>query len=1460
MLAMSVDHELFKKAYSDYSNLDGGPLTIEDTSYRNDFAYYGYFDSEWCYKHSGEYFEPVAKATDFRCNDVTGADWSGNFLNWATMTRMDIVRRVLYGGKRSTDGTDKTVLERAYLPADAHSFAKVYRGSDARDFTPYTAPVSLCNTSHLNSPSSVETSPNATTAPWLRVASGDFRQWALKGEDTGQCQYSGDDHPALEDKEVDLKVFVKACDAEASSSERCKAYTDGTDTYYKPVGLLQKYETNIRFGLVSGSYRSNLSGGVLRKPASLLVGNDDDELDEINPATGRFTDNPGIISNIDSFKLHGWGWRVNTEHNVHTYADCNIWNITLDEVKARDTSTRLCSNWGNPLGQIYLETLRYIAGAEEPTADFISIPDGAILPEGVTRVEAWDDPFSVENWCATCSVVVLSTGLNSFDGFESGYASVSDIKVNNNGTSTALSLADVKNSLNEIGNTEFPATFTGSYLSGGGADNRCTPKALSNLSDAEGVCPELPGQDGSYAIGGLAYLARTMDLRPDITNHADLRDNSNVKGISVNTYGINLAENIPSFEIPVGDNSVTLLPYCDTVPRENTTKNDDDYWPCSFLDVEVEFIRRDSNGRVVSGSYLIWWEDAQFGSDYDEDVAERLKFCVGSECASSDTVSYRGSEVTLSEFFTCPTVDAEDKSYVRDPAEGGDATDASDGCTDNVSSGQVKVMVTMPVLGPGNDYRVGYTITGTQDGVADGVAGIATRRSEQRANYPLMADEGSISAAVGRSATVFTAGTAGAKMLEKPLYYAAKYGSFSETEEDAQDPVYGGTPQHSSGDNRKWDSQDMFGNEGSDGTPDNYFNVSNPALLEVSLERVFESVIGGIASGSAAASNATRLEAGAVVYQARFSSIDWSGELRAFGLESGGRLTEEPLWSTDQPGKIRAPAQRRIYSSNGEHGIDFNWEQLSESQQVELIGGADEAVAKQRMEWIRGANVAGMRERRDGRVLGDIINSAPVFAGNEGQRFERLPAALGGDAYLTYVSNTKRERKPVVYVNANDGMLHAFDAESGEELFTYIPSMVYDKLRRLTMPNHGSPSNLKEYVVDGPLFVADAYLNGQWRNLLVGTLGAGGRGVFVLDVTNPDAITPNNLVLFELTEDDYSEELGYVLGEPVIAPVGDRWKLIFGNGYNSDNERAHLFVIDLEEAAAGNVKGSRSTVIATNEQGANGLAAPSLVVNNAGMVTAGYAGDLHGNIWKFDLVEGQLDYRLYTARDDAGRAQPITSAPVLGLNRQKPDGTIMVYFGTGKYLENADLLVGAGEPIQSFYALADEGATIGALDPVRDTSLHRKRIVSEEGGVRTVDGEREEGEGAFAGQIVSAMDWVRYDGWFLDFSLGEKVISKPLLITDRLIFPTLIPSEKSCDMGGGGWLMELVAVGDRHITHSVLAEGSVLLDDAVLGLSSPVRSGSDGYLPISDITGNLYTESIEFPPGVFGRQSWRQLQ
>ncbi len=124
MLNLSNDHQLFYKAYDDWSDINSDGVI--DTTYNHDIDYYGYFDSYKCYVYdtTDDRFEPDSITDDKYC--AGASDWSGNFLNWASMTRMDSVKKILYGGTRSTDSSTSTVLERSYLPGDAHSFAKHY--------------------------------------------------------------------------------------------------------------------------------------------------------------------------------------------------------------------------------------------------------------------------------------------------------------------------------------------------------------------------------------------------------------------------------------------------------------------------------------------------------------------------------------------------------------------------------------------------------------------------------------------------------------------------------------------------------------------------------------------------------------------------------------------------------------------------------------------------------------------------------------------------------------------------------------------------------------------------------------------------------------------------------------------------------------------------------------------------------------------------------------------------------------------------------------------------------------------------------------------------------------------------------------------------------------------------------------------------------------------------------------
>ncbi len=1463
MLSMSADNELFKKAYNDYSNLDGGPLTMADTTYRNDFTYYGYFDPDWCYTYNSygsdpdEYFIPANVTTNHICSatgsSTTVAAWSGNFLNWASMTRIDIVRQVLYGGMRSVDGTSSTILERSYLPKDIHAFVKVYEGADVGNYTPYSdTQVSLCNVSS-----------DTNGHPEIRVATGKWRQWAAAesvqcqwnsassdstpsnsthcANENGTCSFTGtrlvaygasgqyswrtatgsiacnnatfgdpipgtykrcyyadsastSQRPETTHELTEVTARVLVCDAakDGLTSDRCQQYGESPATY-KPVGVLQVHGEGgaIKFGLATGSYKANIKGGVLRKAAKLFANNDNSSEDEVNLSTGQFSGVDGIVSNIDALRIAGYSFSSNN------YTDCSTHSISIATVKGTSrAANRACSDWGNPLGEIFMETMRYLAGESAPTTAF-NVDDSTAGTSGyypgISGLDSvgstWTDPIPADSWCTNCSVILLSTGANSFDGDDLGNATDLD-----GISSGGKSLDDFTD---DVGEMEF-GTFSGSYFNGGtGTERHCTATTLAGLSDVRGICPELPALEGTYATAGLAYYGWTNDFRSDRTDTQTLK-----------TYAVDLAESLPSFSIPIGSGEISFLPACEAKPGSSTT-----WQGCSLIDVEVKNLVY-SGGQLVAGSYIFYWEDSLWGNDYDIDGAQWVGFCVG-------------------------------------PTACGDAGMAAD---------EMEIQSMVPYAYAGNDLRFNVSVTGsTSDGM-----GVAWAVRPGGTNYNALSNFGSIPSNVDSLSATYKVGTSAATLLNKPLYYAAKYGGFNDEDGD-------GTPNHSSGDSREWDSvNNSTGASTPDGIPDNYFSVSNPAQLEESLENVLTSIVGDVASGSAAAANSTRLTEGTVIYQAKFSSTDWSGELLAMNLDESDGSIEDVEWSTSS--NTINPSTRKVYTYNGTAGLEFkesNWNSLSVDQRSALQDGSTEAVGKERLNWVRGENVTGYRERET--WLGDIVNSDPVYAGSKKYGFQYLPDSLGGDEYLDYINGTgdysgagKKNRRDVVYVSANDGMLHAFDADDGEELFTYIPSMVYEGLRNITSVNYGTGANPHQYVVDGPVFVGDAFINGEWKNILVGTLGAGGKGVFVLDVTDPDSVNASNLVLFELTENDYPE-LGNVLGKPILAPLKDAWKLILGNGYNSTDEDAQLLIVDLYEPM--NVGGNNdpSDVINVGDSGvSNGLAEPALLTDSTGVVVAGYAGDLAGKMWKFDLDGTKAsqwgeDYLLYTARDDSDNIQPITSSPTLGVNAELNNST-MVYFGTGKYFLSSDN--NDTTTVQSFYAIADQGSNVSSTGANRTNDLHEKTIATQTGGVRTVSGEWQ----ATGGVTSSAVNWATKEGWFIDFiapssaSEGERVISKPLLVFDRLIFPTLIPSDAACEFGGSGWLMELVAVGDRYTDHSILGESGKELADAVLSVSTLIRSGENIYLPTSDIRGNLGKVDGELPDGTFGRMSWRQLR
>lgn len=1389
MLNMSNDHQLYFKAYDDYSDLTGDG--IPNTTYTHEYDYYGYFDSAKCYTYTSGRFEPSRLADDQRyCNYGTGSsEWSGNFLNWATMTRIDAVRKILYGGLRVVDTDEVTVLERSFLPQDAHSFAKYYAGSDLPQLTPYAGDLSataavargitMCNTTYPTSNNLF--SQNVTDPPKILVAQGNYSLWA--SNERWQCRwgnYSNDNDPALSGIQAysrspangttgnhghklgEFNVRVRVC-VPGLLEEDCRSYPDGNA---KPSGLLQEYgeKGELHFGLMTGSYGRNKSGGVLRKNIGSLA-------DEINVETnGRFATGSGIIDTLNRLRIYGYSYGNigNTGNNDGTYNNAGSngdncpWAMT-------SFSDGRCSNWGNPQSEIYLESLRYLAG-KTVTAGFVASNEADYITGLGTA--AWSDPVTDANYCAPLNVIQFNASTSSYD---SDMSAASDLGIGNVNTWTDL----VGAGEGIHGNSYFVGS------SGSDNDQLCTPKTIANLSNVHGTCPDAPRLEGTYQIAGLAYYARNNSIRTDLLGEQTVR-----------TYGVALSPAIPRVVVPVpgsAEQSITILPAC----RNNiqTTRTN-----CAIVDfkiVEQEFNVSINGTTTNTGKLYVNWEDSEQGGDFDQDMWGVISYEV-----TATEVSVTTQVIAQS------TGDPMGFGYVI----GGTTTDGF-----HVHSGVNDFTYTSTY----SQFPGCGTTAGTYCTCRVGLGGTAGACNHSHSN------------AAART-QVYTVGTSDAQLLETPLYYAAKWGGYSD--------------------------DNLSADEIAQSDVETYYAATDPRELQRSLRDAFSDVAEQRGSASAVAANSTSVGTETVMYQALFNSDGWSGEINAFPLDSGGEIADM-LWRTTDD-SFAAPQSRRIFTHNGSAGVPFTWGSLSPSQQ-------DLLVSEQTVRWLRGEAIEGLR---DTRLLADIVNSDPVYAASENYHFHGLPEALGGrtagsDPYGDYLSDSKQGRAEVLYVGANGGMMHAFDAQTGEEMFAYVPSMVYDQLENLTKVNYGMASNLHRYTVDGPIFVGDAYFthNGvtAWRNILVGTLGAGGRGLFVLDVTDPNNFNEND-VLFELTEDDFPE-IGNMTGQPIVAPTSDGWKIFVGNGYNSDSGRSSLIVVDLDDP-----KGSSTVVLSTDTVGGNGLAQPALLPNAQGLITHAYAGDLQGRMWKFDVTSSVpagwgasfSGEPFFVARDVAGRVQPITAAPTLGRNAQKDNAT-MVYFGTGSYLTLEDNQ--AGNTVQSFYALADTGTRIASTDR---SDLMQKSIVHE-GPSQNQD--RPGIVGRTMRQISNNDNtewWAGASakrGWYLDLwyqgaVTGERVISKPQLLFDKALFPTLITSDHACSLGGSGWLMELIAVGDRYVNHSILGEDGLALDYAVLALSNVVFDGENLYIPMSDISGQINVERGMVPGTAHGRMSWRQLQ
>jgi len=605
-------------------------------------------------------------------------------------------------------------------------------------------------------------------------------------------------------------------------------------------------------------------------------------------------------------------------------------------------------------------------------------------------------------------------------------------------------------------------------------------------------------------------------------------------------------------------------------------------------------------------------------------------------------------------------------------------------------------------------------------------------------------------------------------------------------------------------------SNQMMADAAENGTG-TYYQANNEEELTAALQAALADIESRTSSAASVATNSTRLASDTFIYQARFSSGDWGGQLLAYPIGAGGEIAElddgvpvlggKSGWNAAQ--EMPAPDDRNIYTFDpGEKtGKTFEWDNLSAGQQAYLnknASGVTDSLGEQRLAYLRGDDA---NEKPDGSfrtrssMLGDIVNSDPTFVGDQNYGFDLLPGSEG-TSYKTFrASNGYKDRSPMVYVAANDGMLHGFDAETGVELLAYMPNAVYPELTFLTDTSFNTNHRL---INDGAPRALDAYVGGGWKTILLGTLGGGGKGIYALNVTSPDSFDADD-VMWEFTSDDDSN-MGVAIPQATIARMynGD-WAAIVANGYNSGGN-AKLFILDLET-------GSKIAEIDTGVGSDNGLSSPAPVDVDGDRITDYiYAGDLKGNLWKFDVTSADEDdwgvafegAPLYTACSsdpcDSDNRQPITARPAVGLN---PAAGYFVYFGTGRYFAVGDNGVGTGA--NTVYAIRDKN-TKGTEYPVTPaagrSTLVQQEVLNEQ--VIDYDGFVEGIRVTTNNEITDADD-----GWYLDLpTSGERQVSSPILRGGRLIFTTVIPSGDACSAGGESWLMEIDALSGSRLTES----------------------------------------------------------
>lgn len=1492
MLTMSRDHRLFYAAYTDNSDLDANGVL--DVGFDPNISYYGYFVPNRCYAYNttNSRFSPksIASATDGCFSASSSARWNGNWLNWATTSRMDALRRVLYGGYRKIDATTivgVTVLQGAPIPSDSHIWGKEYRpavgastssGPDTYDIRYYTPLPTPSSTSKQHvfmvKSDSVANGTLTLPAPSLRIVqnvdrvTGRVWNWSSSERPVGPDLFQGT--TTTTNGTNRFAIAVEACVDLGSAIGReaeCQGYPISavSPSYWKPKGVLHDYSSNdnLKFGLITGSYLNNYSGGVLRKD----IGTFGDEVDTNN---GKFLVVNGIVNTIDKVQNYGFYQTTPSDASLQqaTGTGSNEYLCGFYYGGLRNQGT--CHMWGSPVAEMMYEGVRYfnagLTGSVTPTAAFVNNVAAASSPDtklGLPTKTTWLNPYRLKSSggnpiCSRPVQMVIADPLTSFDtdqlpGADASFSTTT-------GGSLPLTAADktivglnVVTEANLIWSSEFGAATKKFFVgqSGSVSDGNPTAKSVTSFSNIRGHAPDETLSQGGYFAASVSRFGRVSGVN---VGPGGAVAPTNLK---LDTISVALGSVVPPIQLTYAGHKVSIVPVLKTISGTgvNAFSGSPSAGPAPYQETGA-----------ITGFYV-----DQIANTVLTDVVVNSVIVVKNnvDAAVNSGYPYMRFMISFSNAGQGTDNDMDEKAFYImriDPI-----------------TKKLKVEVDLFYDGAGRISTIGYVISGTTaDGLYQEVVKAGATATDINYLDTLAAQSPAPSIAPFRhNATrlpvgvINAASTGSAPQASRAFDFGASAATFGEfIPHDAlwYAAKYGGA-----------------GILDSNGDPTNYFKINSPANLPAQMGKAFRSAaaLAAVASTSVVGVGQRSLGS-AAIYEANYDSLTWSSRLYAFSVALDGTVSDTPIWEASS--LIPAPSLRNsLFLGRGGSNASFpltsgSFSSMTSAEQTDfgnaniyeyLLGDKTKEERNNGTFRNRGttaatgaavvvntATVVGS-VGGFGSVLGDIVNSDPQIISKKDYGYTASDAS-----YATYLNGNATAlgiTAESLAVGSNDGFFHLFDADpsapsasntAGKELLAFMPQAARENIKNLA-----DPAYVHRYFVDGAIGVGHAKIavpgnsTPAWRTVVVAAGGDGVQTVFAIDATADTVvpITPTpatgpatkkiftasaNNILWEInaSTSGIGSKFGNVVGRPVIGKLSNgMWVAIFGNGYNSTDGTANLYVVRLDN-------GSIVRVIDTNNLvTGNGLGAVEAVRKTTGdkdTIDYVYAADYKGHIWRFDpnaSANAALIYSAPTTRHITAEIKVLDSPTGTG----HPAGGKMIFFGTGSYLTSTDP---ANTDVQALYGVYDDTVYSAYTSPfVVDADLSAMTLTEAAGAdVRKTS-------------VAATPAWYTVSGkkgWILpltgaNVAAGERVIAPPVRFTsgtvDAMLFTSIVPGTDECDASLDTWLTAV----------DVKTGGYVKAFDSIDENSIRVRGGSprgvfvleDGAAPMLYISQTIFNGS-----------------